>query len=213
MNKFTKTLLFIFGLVSLLLSVLLLDQQLLNPFLANLRESFPLLFTITAYFTLVLCVLFLGLMLYALFVPTLSNVLILKRDKGRLQFSRKTIESTARHSFADVAGVTVVVIKARIRKSSELSRVFVKLSMTSTQELAAVTELVQRRIEEAIENSLGIQAKSVVIRVAEASGTASSIATPVSRVDAPLLPAPAAEDPLADLETPELPEIPVSRVE
>lgn len=116
-----------------------------------------------------ICLFFLALMFVALFLPGKPHDLALQKDKGRLLFSRQSVESTVRYSFADVDGVNFSKVRVKLGSQPEKTRIFIKLSVSDTTKLVGLTQDVQDRIDSALKSSLSITARSIDIKVVESA--------------------------------------------
>lgn len=169
MKRSNKILLSFVSLVSLALSVGLLSLFYPNPIplVTGTIASFPLLIDILAGYVALMCLCSFLLLLVAVFSPLKSSYLLLVKSKGRLQFSKQAVESTVRCSFAEVDGINFSKVRAKLNKQPEKTKVYVKLSLNDTSKLAGITEMVQDKIEAALQASLGIAVKSIDIKVVE----------------------------------------------
>lgn len=171
MKKLHKIVLFIVSLIGLLCSVAMLSMFYYIPAVTDAvtlaYALFPFLHEMFAVYILLVALCFFLLMAAALLAPKSSGYLILMKDGGRLQFSRQTVESTVRYSFADVEGVNLSAVKAALGRTPEKTRIFIKLSLNDPNRLVELTEAVKNKIEAALQASLGVTAKSINIKVVE----------------------------------------------
>lgn len=171
MRKLHKILLFIVSLAGLLFSAALLSLFYYIPMLTDavtlFYQIFPLLHNAFAVYIVFAAFCFLLLALAALFSPKTSNYLILVKNGGRLQFSKQTVESTVRYSFADVDGVNLSDVKAVLGRTPEKTRIYIKLSLTDPTKLVELTETIKGKIESSLQTSLSITAKTINIKVVE----------------------------------------------
>lgn len=171
MKKLDKILLAFISLIGICFSVCMLSIFYPIPYIHNIvmdsKAVMPWLNYVFAGYCIVICFLFFVLLIIALFSPKKSDYLVIGKDKGKIMFSKKTIESTVRYSFADLEEISFSSIKVRINKKPEKTKVYVKLSLNDIKGLAALTENVQERIASALQSSLAITAKSIAIRVTE----------------------------------------------
>lgn len=171
MNKPGKILLFIAALAGLGFSVALLSLFYNLPFITDTvrryQALFPYLNDIFAGYIAFICLLFFLLLPVLLLIPNKSNDLLLQKNRGRLLFSKQTVESTVRYSFADVDGINFSKVGVRLGRLPEKTRIYVKLSLSDSSEMVGLTEMIQDKIETALKSSLGIAVKSINIKVAE----------------------------------------------
>lgn len=168
MKRSDKALLCIVSLIGLGLSVCLLALFYPIPFVTDAFKAFPWLTNVVTGFSVFLCLGFCVLLLAALFFPR-SNDLIIVKDKGKLTFSKQTVESTVRYSFADTEGISSCRVRAKIYGQPEKTRIYVKLTLNDPDKMIGLTETVQEQIESAMKSSLGITVRAIDIKVAEFS--------------------------------------------
>lgn len=171
MKKLHKILLFIVSLAGLLFSAAMLSLFYYIPVLTDtvtfIYHLFPLLHNAFAAYIVFVASCFLLLIFTALFSPKASNYLVVIKNGGKLQFSKQTVESTVRYSFADVDGISLSDVKAALGGTPEKTRIYVKLTLTDPTKLMELTETIKGKIESSLQSSLGITAKSINIRVVE----------------------------------------------
>lgn len=171
MKKLDKILLFFISLIFLGLSVCVLSLFYPLPIVSDVVKynltAFPWLNYAFVGYSAIMCLCFFILLLTSLFFTNKSNFLIITRSKGEIQFSKKTIESTVRYSFADLDGISSSKIRIRINKKPDKTKVYVKLSLNDTKALALLTETLQEKIASSMQASLGITVKSITVRVTE----------------------------------------------
>jgi len=166
-----KLLLSVVSVAGLIISLWILSWCTSIPYLSDTAHTFlssyPWLSYVAAAFCIVLCVVFLLLLLTAILIPSRRTDLTFAQDRGLLQFSKQTIESTARYSFADIEGIVLSKVRTRIGRQPEKTRIYVKLAVSDSSKLMDLTQSVQQRIETALSNSLGITIKAIDIKVVE----------------------------------------------
>jgi uncharacterized alkaline shock family protein YloU len=171
MKRLHKFLLFFISLIGLAVSVGIASQFYSIPLITDmiretLTSSFWLNYVLAGYSAFI-CLCFFLLLLVALFSPNKSNNLILVKSKGKLQFTKQTIESAARYSFANLDGINFSKVRAKINRKPENTKIYVKLSLSDSSELVGLTENIQNKIESSLRLSLGIDIKSINIKVVE----------------------------------------------
>lgn len=170
MKRADKLVLFLISLICLVFSIGILSFFYPLPYVSDVVNEFYgeyyWLNYIIVGFCAFICLLFLSLLLLSVFIPRKSNNLVFPKSKGSLKFSKQAIESTVKCSFADVSGINLSQVKAKIHKQPEKLRIYVKLSVSDISELVELTETVQARIESALQSSLGITAKAINVKVA-----------------------------------------------
>lgn len=173
MKRFEKVILFMIVAIGFAGAVCMFSLFYPLPFLSawarerlDLQTLWSTVFAGYSFFV-VLC--FLILFIAVLLFPNRSEFLIIKKEKGRLMFSKRTIESTAQHSFADLDGIHLSKVRAKIHKQPEKTQISVRLSLNQTDEMLALTETVQARISAALQLSLGITVDSIIVKAAELS--------------------------------------------
>ena len=173
MKKRYKLPLFVFSLAGLGLSLGILSLfypiRFITDAVAGYCAAFPWLNTVFIGFGAFLCLCFLLLLLAALLSPDKSNLLTFVKSGGSLQFSRQTVESTVRLSFADVEGINLSRVRAKIGKQPEQTKIYVTLSLNDSSRLIELTEAIQGKIESVLKSSLGITPKFIQIRVTDFS--------------------------------------------
>ncbi|MDR2939892.1 MAG: alkaline shock response membrane anchor protein AmaP [Clostridiales bacterium] len=171
MGRLYKVLLVFVLLVGLALSFCLLSQFYNIPAVSDIvgayREGRLWPDYILAGFCIAIGALFLLLLVVVLIMPSKSNLLIIKKAKGELQFSKRTVESTARHSFSDLKGVNYSFVRVKLNKLPSKIKVFVRLSINDTNSLAGLTEAVQDKIASTLKSSLGIDVSQITVKVNE----------------------------------------------
>lgn len=171
MKRSDKILLFFVLLISFVFSVCLFfyfnPMQAIQDAVKDIQAACPWLNYVFAGYSIILCVCIFILLLITLFSPDKSNLLIIKKSKGELQFSKKTIESTVRYSFAGMERINFSKVRVKIHRKPEKTKVFVKLSLNDTKELVSLTGTVQEKISSTLQKSLGITVESITIKVTE----------------------------------------------
>lgn len=166
-----KILLFAVSLICLGFSVCVLSTFYAIPYISTYVAWYMSAFTWTtlafAGFALFICLCFLLLALAALLLPNKSNELLLQKSRGRLLFSKRTVESTVRYSFADVDGINLSKVRVKLGGQPEKMRVYVKLAVNDSSSLVGLTEKVQEKIEAALKSSLDVTPKTIDIKAAE----------------------------------------------
>ncbi len=169
MRKIHKVLIFCISLIGIEFSVCAFALLYPLPFIATrVKETFALYAGVNYLFAA--CSAFLGLcflilLLVALFYPSDSNFLILARSKGKIQISKKTIESTVRYSFKNMEAVHSSRIKVKINKNPDKTKILIRLSLSDTSDIVTLTETIQNNAEASLQRSLGLAIKSISIRV------------------------------------------------
>lgn len=173
MRRFEKVILFIIVAIGFAGAVCMFSLFYPLPFLSDWsRERLnlqTLWSTAFAGYTFLIIICFLILFIAILLFPNRSEFLVIKKEKGRLMFSKRTIESTAQHSFADMDGIHLSKVRAKIHKHPEKTKISVRLSLNQTDEMLALTETVQDRISSALQLSLGITVNSITVKATELS--------------------------------------------
>lgn len=184
MKRLHRIILFVMSLAGFGLSIGLLSQFAAISFVNNIVNRFQISFVndVFAVYSAVICLFSFLIVLFVLLYPNKSNDMVLKKDRGILRFSKQTVESTIRYSFMDVSGINFSKVKVKIKRQPEKSKVYVKLSLSDLGNLLELTETVQSRIESMLKSSLGINAKSINIKVAGANNEAAPVAEPENRV-------------------------------
>ncbi|MCC8123222.1 MAG: alkaline shock response membrane anchor protein AmaP [Oscillospiraceae bacterium] len=166
MRTLYKILLIIVALICLFFSVVLLACYIPIPYLSDVLSTVQPAQWL-AGFSIFLCALFLVLLLIGIFLPTKVNHMNFPKEKGALQFSKRTVESTVRYSFADVEGIVSTKVRAKFGRQPEKTRIYVTLVVKDVTGLVQLSEIVQQKIEAILSASLDITVKSINIRVSE----------------------------------------------
>jgi len=172
MGRISKFILFIAALIGIGFSVCLYSLFYPVPFITDiLRENLALdwLNQVFAGYNALIGLCFFVILLVVLFIPSNSDFLNIKKDKGNLQFSKKTIESTVRYSFIDLDGIISSDIRVKFNKDPDKTKIYVRLFLRDPSQLLDLTETIQSRIECTLQSSLGIAVNSIVIRVVESN--------------------------------------------
>jgi len=167
MRALYKILLIIVSALCLVLSVCLLSAYLPIAYLSEGLLEYSWIQQSLAGFCVFLCALFLIFLLVGIFLPARRNTIIFTSGTGSLQFSRKTLESTVRYSFADVDGIVAAKVRVQFGRQPEKTKIHVRLAVDAVTDLVSLTQTVQQRIEAALQSSLGIAVKSIHVRVVE----------------------------------------------
>ncbi|MCD7948045.1 MAG: alkaline shock response membrane anchor protein AmaP [Oscillospiraceae bacterium] len=166
MRTLYKILLIIVALICLIFSIGLLACYIPIPYLSDVISTARMAQWLTG-FSIFLCALFLVLLLIGIFIPTKINQMTFPKEKGALQFSKRTVESTVRYSFADVDGIVSTKVRAKFGRQPEKTRIYVTLVVKDVTGLVQLSEIVQQKIEAILSASLDITVKSINIRVSE----------------------------------------------
>ena len=138
---------------------------LITEWMQSIVNLYPALNNIFAGFSLLIGLVFLVMFFIVLFLPARLDFLTVKKEHGRLEFSRKAIESTVRCSFADLDEVQAAMVSAKLDRQPEKTKVYVKLSLNNVNEMLALTEKIQERIASALLLSLGTKISSITVKV------------------------------------------------
>lgn len=171
MKKLYKFLLILISIIGFSLSTAMLSLYYRIPFITDFIKEYEVIFPWFKYiyigYCASICLCFAGILIFALFFYKTSSELILIKNKGKLYFSKQTIESAVRYSFSDVNGINFSKVKVIIGRRSEKVKIQVKLSLNDSTKMLELTETIQDKIESSLRSSLGIAADSVNVKVAE----------------------------------------------
>ena len=92
-------------------------------------------------------------------------MIIYKKDRGVLRFSKQTIESTVRYSFYDVYEVRFLKIKVKLNKDPGKIIIKVKIAFSNTGKVAELAETIKSKIDNALRSSLGIEVAEINIDI------------------------------------------------
>ena len=169
MRKIYKILLIIVSLMGIGISVCITSFNNPASFIAKLLKGLPGFdlwsnYIFTGYHIMI-GLGFITLLLLAVFIPGRNDFLMIKKSKGELSFSKKTIESAAHYSFKDLDGIAASKVKVKIARNPDKTKIHVKLTVNNINELLNMTETIQSNIESALQSSLSITVKSITVKV------------------------------------------------
>lgn len=169
MKKIDKVILFVVSLIGIGFSICTSSFFYPIPLIMEAIRSSPVFdtwlnYVIAGYNTFIGLVFFV-LLLFSVFFPSRSNFLTIEKSKGKLIFSKKTVESVAHYSFKDLDGITFSEVRAKFSRHPDKTRIYVKLSVNNVDELVNLTETIQNKIESALQSSLNITVKFIIIKV------------------------------------------------
>lgn len=176
MKKSRKIILFLASLAGLGFSVCVFSMfypvSYVSEAVWDWQALYPWLRVVLTGYVACICLVFLLLMLAAVFSPNASNDMVIMKGKGSLRFSRQAIESTVRYSFSDVDGISFSRVRVKLGNKPEKAKIFVKISLNNPATLAELAETVQNKIEAALKTALGVDIKSINVRVVESGASA-----------------------------------------
>lgn len=171
MGRFSKILLFILSILSIAISISILSLFYPIPFISdalkNSQDFYPWLNIVFSGFCVLIALFCALLILIIILSPGKSDDLALIKNKGKLLFSKQTIESTVMYCFADVSGINYSKVMVKLNKNPEKTKIYVKLSLNDSERLVELTQTVQEKIESTLISSLGIVVEHINIKVIE----------------------------------------------
>lgn len=170
MNRFSKFLIWIVGLVGLVQSVwmvaLVVPIDYVSPTVMKTAQTGTPWILVTAItISAVVALASLTMIITAICTPKKADQLRFESPNGRLSISKSAIEKILRNSIIEQGAVNDVKVKLRLRTKNRVARVSVTAVDKMNHDLVKLGEEIQTIVTEKIQQLMDVEVKKVRVKV------------------------------------------------